>query len=279
MGHPNQFMAEKRKLEFFLLRYVPDAVKGEFVNFGLAVIEAPESGGGFADVRFVRDWRSVQRIDPGADIEMLEAIEGDLRKRVAASRNCEEIIKVLQDSFSNAIQVSSSAGCLSEDPAKEIEVMARMYLEPLPASAGERALTGRQKIVATMTEAWRSGGLADLVKAVPIAPYTGAGDPFVFDFGYRTGNEMKLFHALSLKARVDAAVTLAARYPKIAEAMRMAKGGPLAAVLTAVVDDDLDRKKEEIGFALGMMRENAIRVAEVREMARIVEAARKELGV
>ena len=31
-------MAEKRKLEFFLLRYVPDAVKGEFVNFGLVTI-------------------------------------------------------------------------------------------------------------------------------------------------------------------------------------------------------------------------------------------------
>ena len=33
-------MAEKRQLEFFLLRYVPDAVKDEFVNIGLVMVEA-----------------------------------------------------------------------------------------------------------------------------------------------------------------------------------------------------------------------------------------------
>lgn len=75
-------MVEKRKLEFFLLRYVPDAVKGEFVNFGLAMIETPESrsGNGFAEVRFTRDWSRVLRADPQADIEVLQALERDIIK-------------------------------------------------------------------------------------------------------------------------------------------------------------------------------------------------------
>jgi hypothetical protein len=45
-------MGEKRKLDFFLLRYVPDAVKEEFVNIGLVGLEAD---GSFSEVRLSSD--------------------------------------------------------------------------------------------------------------------------------------------------------------------------------------------------------------------------------
>ena len=51
-------MADLRQLEFFLLRYVPDAVKDEFVNIGVVMLEPGANGAGFADVRFTRDWRA-----------------------------------------------------------------------------------------------------------------------------------------------------------------------------------------------------------------------------
>ena len=57
-------MAERKQLEFFLLRYVPDAVKDEFVNIGVVMVEPGANGGGFADVRFTRDWRRVRCFDP-----------------------------------------------------------------------------------------------------------------------------------------------------------------------------------------------------------------------
>ena len=47
--------------------------------------------------------------------------------------------------------------------------------------------------------------------------------------------------------------------------------------LTVVVDDDLDRSAEEVAFAIGMMRENQIRVAAAREMAGIAAEVRREL--
>ena len=43
-------MSDKRQLEFFLLRYVPDAVKDEFVNIGVVMTEPAANGSGFADV-------------------------------------------------------------------------------------------------------------------------------------------------------------------------------------------------------------------------------------
>jgi hypothetical protein len=82
---------------------------------------------------------------------------------------------------------------------------------------------------------------------------------------------------VSLKASVDAAVMLAARYPKIATVM--AKVTDAAPSLTAVIDDDLDRGQENVRFALSMMEEERIRVAVAAEMPGIAEVARQELRV
>jgi hypothetical protein len=112
---------------------------------------------------------------------------------------------------------------------------------------------------------------------VPAAPYTKAGDPFTFDFGYNTGTEIRLFHAVSLKAGVETAVTLAARYPKIAPVMAKMTGTTPG--LTAVIDDDLDRSQDAVQFALSMMEEERIRIAVAAEMPGIAEVARRELRV
>lgn len=268
-------MAEKRKLEFFVLRYAPDAVKGEFVNFGLVMIETPKAG--FADVRFTRDWRRLQCLDPRADIEWLEALQRDIRKRVVDIRDCGSVMRWLTDSFSNLVQLSESKGCLTDDPEKEIDVVAGIYLESVGIGRA-RVLSERDKIGLTMRNEFDAAGLSGFIKPFPVAKYTGPGDSFKFDFGYSMGNEVKLFHAVSLKARVDAAVKLAARFPKIAESMRRHETFPLTPSLTAVVDNDLDKKREEIGFALAMMQESQIRIMEVRMMPAIAEEARRELG-
>ena len=72
-------MPELKQCEFFLLRYLPDAVKGEFVNIGLVMLH---EGSGFAQVRFAREWSRVRCLDPEADIEMLESIESELLREV-----------------------------------------------------------------------------------------------------------------------------------------------------------------------------------------------------
>jgi hypothetical protein len=267
-------MADRRQLEFFLLRYVPDAVKDEFVNIGLVMVEAGANGGGFADVRFTRDWRRVRCLDPQADVEMLAALEREIRGQLATSHDREVLLRRLEDSFSNVIQISATTGCLAEDPVAEIEAMASMYLEAAKVG-GKREVSGRQRILATMRDAFAQAGVGKFVLPVPVAPYTKSGDPFQFDFGYRVAGEIKLFQAVSMKVGVDAAVLLAARYPRIAPVMsRVAGATPL---LTAVIDDDLDRGNEGIQFALGMMEDERIRIAVAAEMPMIAEVARREL--
>jgi Protein of unknown function (DUF3037) len=269
-------MPDKRQLEFFLLRYVPDAVKDEFVNIGVVMTEPGANGSGFADVRFTRDWRRVRCLDPEADIEMLEALEFEIRSQLGNVPERAVLLRKMEDSFSNLIQVSSTKGCLADEPAKEIDVLAKLYFEgPKPASRG--AFSSRQRILRNMRDAFEQSGVWTLLmKDIPVAPYTKPGDPLKFDFGYRVGETIKLFHAVSLKSSVDQAILLASRYPKIANSIaQLNKALPL---MTAVVDDALDRSRHEVQFALEAMEEARIQVAAAAQMAEIAQSAKRDLG-
>ncbi len=88
-------MNERQPCEFFLVRYVPDPVKNEFVNIGVLLREAgrPES----AVVRFTKDWSRVRCVDPVADTAMLEALEIEVRRRM--QEDARPVMKVLEESF------------------------------------------------------------------------------------------------------------------------------------------------------------------------------------
>jgi DUF3037 family protein len=268
-------MADKRKLEFFLLRYVPDAIKDEFVNIGVVMTEPGANGSGFADVRFTRDWRRVRCLDPEADIEMLEALEREIRSQLGAVHDRGLLLRRMEDSFSNLVQLSPTKGCLAEEPAREIEVLAKLYFEgPKPASRG--AFSARQRILRNMRDAFEQSGVWTLLmKDIPVAPYTKPGDPLKFDFGYRVGETIKLFHAVSLKANVDQAILLASRYPTIANSIaQMNNAFPS---MTAVVDDALDRGRNEVQFALQVMEDAQIQVAASAQMQEIAQRAKQDL--
>ncbi|HVN18285.1 MAG TPA: DUF3037 domain-containing protein [Dongiaceae bacterium] len=269
-------MAEKRRLEFFLLRYVPDAVKGEFVNFGLIALENGPEGSALVDVRFARDWSRVQCLDPQVDVEVLEALQREIRAEIGQSRDRAMLLKRMEDSFSGVVQISAVMPALTERIAQaEVDDVAKMFLETAKIRR-TREPAGRQKILDTMRTAFGDAGVLRLMNAVPAEPYTKPGDPFQFDFGYRVGREIKLFHAVSMRSGVDSAVMLAARFPKIAPVMEKVAGA--APLLTAVVEAGLDRSRNEVGFALEMMGESRIRVAETTEVAGIADTARRELG-
>lgn len=272
-------MAEKKQCEFFLLRYVPDAVKDEFVNIGVVLVEAGDSPAGFADLRFTHDWSRVRCLDPAADVEMLAALEADLRKGLAEVRERDGLLRKLNDSFSNTLQLSPVKPCLAESPREELGRLAEMYLESRRGREEKtRAAAGRQAIFQSMRAAFEHAGvwrLPQMRKRIAVAQYTRPGDPLKLDCGYRPNGVVKLFHAVSLAAEVDSAKVLAFSFPLIAEGIR--KKEKAKTELTAVVEDNLDRKDEAIAFALATLKGSHIAVAPQAELPRIAEAARREL--
>jgi hypothetical protein len=274
-------MADLKQCEFFLLRYVPDAVKDEFVNVGLLMFGGPANGSQerFAAVRFTRDWSRVRCIDPAADIEMLEAFEASIRAELEAGTGGRDVVlKRLEDSFSNLVQLSSGKACLTESPQQEAEVLAKLYLESAPRKGvRERSASARARIVAQMREAFDAVGVWPLMwKKIPAAEYTQLGDPLKIDCGYKPNGVVKLFHALALDGEIDSAKILAFSYPAIkAGIAEKLKAG---AELTAVVNEQsTDAADEQVGFALQTLRVSEIQVARVEDLAGLAETARREM--
>ena len=276
-------MAEKRQCEFFLLRYVPDAVKDEFVNIGVVLLEAGGTPAGFADLRFTADWSRVRCLDPAADLEMLAALEADLRKGLAESGASRDLLlKRINDSFSNTLQLSPAKACLADSPHLELGRLAEMYLESRRGRPEKedktRAAAGRQAIFQRMRAAFEHAGvwnLPQMRKRIAVAEYTRKGDPLKLDCGYRPNGVVKLFHAVSLKSEVDSAKVLAFSFPLIAEGIR--KKEKAKTELTAIVEDALDRKDEPIAFARATLKQSHIAVAAAADLPRIAEAARRDL--
>jgi len=116
--------AMPRQLQFFTLRYRSNIVTGNFITIAVILFDP---SGGFCGVRVVSDWQQVRAFDPDADIEMLEALGREIEGQFRSGKG-EEILKFMEDSFSNAVQLSPGTVCLVNEPGKEIEKLAVHHL-------------------------------------------------------------------------------------------------------------------------------------------------------
>jgi hypothetical protein len=265
-------MTDRTQCRFFVLRYAPDAVKNEFVNVGLVLL--PPAGS--AQVRFTRDWSRVLCLDPEADVEVLQALETDLRDKLREMNGDHDfILRRIQDSFSNAVQTSEFQACLAESPAAEADELARLYLDRPRRRQPARELGARAEIVARMRSEFESVGVWPLMlKNIAISQYTRSGDPLKIDCGYSPNGTVKLFHAVSLATDVNAAKVLAFTFPQLQAGVLRAEGK--RAELTAVVEDDLP-DGESVDFAKNTLRERQIRIALASDLPQLAAAAARDL--
>ncbi|MGA7459650.1 MAG: DUF3037 domain-containing protein [Candidatus Korobacteraceae bacterium] len=278
-------MASYKHCDFFLLRYVPDVVKGEFVNLGVVLLE--EGDNGFTDVRFLRDWRRLRGLDPEADIELLESYEAELRRllqsrvpeiinyRGPMSRR-EWLLAQIRDSFSGALEITPMTAVLTESPQAELGKLAQMYLES--ERHAQRAQSGRRVIYTAMRDAFEQAGVWQspaMRKDIAVAQYTRQGDPLKIDCGYRPNGLLHLFHAVSLATDVNSAKVLAFSYSEMRDGLHAAENA--TSDLTAITEDELDPHDEAVAFALATLQNSDIAIARVSDMPQIAERARTEL--
>jgi hypothetical protein len=281
---------ERQQCEFYLLKYVPDPVRNEFVHVGVIVKEA---GGSSASIRlqFTSDWRRVRCLDPDADTGMLEGLESELRRRFQEEPGG-NLFHVLEDSFSNCVQMTRSKAYLAESLEAGVEELMRLYVEPQRRERVSK-LAGRAAIQSAMRAEFERAGVWDLLrKRIRAAEYTRVGDPLRIDLGYRNGM-VRMFQAISLDgpAGVDAAKGLAfSAAGLMAGVERVEKAG---LELTAVVEplrqgsgirgqgsDELETERVEgYRFAVETMEGQRIRVLTTADLGRVAETARRELRV
>ncbi len=283
---------ERIQCEFFLVRYVPDTVKNEFVNIGVVLRETgrPET----ARVQFTRDWSRVRCVDPEADTGMLEALENEVRDRLSQGVNeTASMMKALEDTFSNMLQITEPKACLAESIPAEMDQLSRLYIETRRQREARRQ-SGRQAIVASMRRQFEAVGVWNVMrKRIQASMYTRPGDPLRIDCGYRPNGVIRMFHAVSLEGDLEAAKVLAFSAPQMVEGVMRVEKAMLE--LTAIVEPLrglLGKDSEEIltngaeqdridqyRFGVETMERSQIRVLTVSDLPRVAERAREELRV
>lgn len=264
-------MAEtKHNCKFFLLRYVPDAVKSEFVNIGLVFLppDAPPQ------LRFTNDWSRVECLSPDADIELLKAFCDEITRDSREEKSREMLLKRIEDAFSNSLQVSEYKACVTTAPANEADELARIYLETSRRRPGSDRSPG---IFHSMRSAFDEAGVWRIMrKDIPVSQYGRPGDPLQIDCGYSVNSTIKMFHSTPLRTSVNVVKVMAFSYPALAAGIRSKEGAE--ARLTAVVENGLE-KNDQIEFALGTLEQHGIQIATVSDLPHLAATAARELRI
>ena len=278
---------DRRACEFRLLRYVPDAVRNEYVHIGVILREQRRSGAASpepAQVRFTRDWRRVHCLDPEADTALLEGMESELRRRFQAEPDG-NLMRLLTESLSLSVQMTESKAYLAESLPAGMEELMRLYVEPPPRERVPR-LSGRAAIQKKMRGEFERAGVWDLLrKRIAASEYTRPGDPLRIDVGYRPNGLIRMFHAVSLEPGVEMAKVLAFSAAGLGAGVERVEKAELE--LTAVIEPAarLGATGEEperlamYRFGVETMEEHRIRVLTTSDLGRVAETAGRELRV
>ena len=279
---------ERRACEFRLLRYVPDAVRNEYVHIGVILREqlSGEAAGSAAPARvqFTRDWRRVRCLDPEADTALLEAMESELRRRFEAEPDG-NLMRLLTESLSLSVQMTEAKAYLAESIPAGVEELMRLYVDPPPRERVPR-LSGRAAIQARMRSEFEHAGVWDLLrKRIAAAEYTRPGDPLKIDAGYRPNGLIRMFHAASLEPGVEMAKVLAFSASGLRAGVERIEKAQLE--LTAVIEpaarlgasDEEPERLEMYRFGVETMEEHQIRVLTTSDLGRVAETARRELRI
>jgi len=283
--------SQRRACTFQLLRYVPDAVRNEYVHIGVILREqggpqtnSPAGGPEPALVQFTRDWRRVRCLDPEADTALLEGMESELRRRFQEEPEG-KLMRLLTESLSLNVQMTEPKAYLAESLPAGMEELMRLYVESPPRERVPR-LSGRAAIQARMRTEFERAGVWDLMrKKIAASEYTRPGDPLRIDVGYRPNGIVRMFHAVSLEPGVEMAKVLAYSAAGLRIGVERMERAQLE--LTAVIEpavrlgatDEEPERLEMYRFGVETMEENQIRVLTTSDLGRVAETARRELRV
>ncbi len=250
MADAEQFKA----CSLYLVHYVPDTARGEFLNIGLLLFSPQEN---YLGCLFTDDFRRIKRFHPQADLEFLRELQQDFEQEIDKhSDELESYLHWMEDSFSNLVQIAPARACLLRDPVAEIQDLFNRYVGarvegPLPVDTRIRI---KQRLRLSLV---RAGVWDRLERNVPVARWTQAGDPFTFDFGYRPAEiagkpngHIKFIHSLSLKRDVELAKVLVYTMDHV----RRSEPAQLTAVVEAMAggDDDAATLSQNILVAAGI---------------------------
>ena len=277
-------MADSRQCELFVLRYVPDVVKGEFVNIGVVLLE---EGGErihrrpFHSRLAARALRSIRRLMSSCSNRMRKSFGGccsrgagghqlsraDVASRVAAGADGTVVFGRAgvgaDDRRSRRSRRRRSLGCW------------RKCTWNRPRAGGVRRLADALFTAACARPLRTPVYGSSCGQDIAVAQYTRKGDPLKIDCGYRpNGTCSPVSRAV---AGDGCELGQGAGVQLFGYAGRLHEAEHAMSDLTVITEDELDEDDEGVAFALATLRDSEINVARLAAMPQIAERARIEL--
>jgi hypothetical protein len=267
--------SELKQCQYFLVRYVPDVVKQEFINIGVLLSCPAEQ---FLDCLFSDDWRRITRFHAQADTRFLEDLQLHFTQQIAEHvTDLEGYIREMEQSYSNLIELSPPRTCLATDLSAQLQELLDRYVGARLTGPIEQ--DARIRIKQSLTESLRRCGVLDhesFEKRIPASQWTGAGDPFVFDFGYKPleqagklNGRLKLIHTLSLQRDNELAKALKLTFDRV-----LVKE---SSHLTVGHEDILDPDNAVVRFSQDVLQHEHIRLVPVSGFDAYAQSIRAEL--
>ena len=174
---------------FQLLRLAPSSISEEFFNIAVVL---KDSAGRVIDARFTPDYTRMA-CHPLLDMDYLVRLRDEFEEMRLSGEGFTEYFREICRHLSNSLTVSPEQTRFSDDPLREMDLLAAAYLTTPPAlaedspqrapAAGSRhAVLRRMKQTFEELNLFRSG---DGVRAGIEVPYFGDDATFRFDYGYR----------------------------------------------------------------------------------------------
>lgn len=117
-------------VDYFLLTYVPNILSDKSVSIAAIVFSPDDPEPGVCAMFCAADWQNrVSVVDSDADLETVQALLSDIRNRLGAPLEHSVVLRDLESSFSNLIQVSPWRACTLDPGPNAIEDFARRLLD------------------------------------------------------------------------------------------------------------------------------------------------------
>ena len=116
---------------YHIVRYVPNVETGQSLDVGVVLVElATPPNQRFVGGRFTTDWQRLKQFDADVDVEMLKAMGTEIVRLLAQPfSSLESMVAYLEQSLSNAIQLSEPRFCTVESPAEALDRLFQLFIE------------------------------------------------------------------------------------------------------------------------------------------------------